>query len=243
MQAVDRAVALLQAVAALPPARATLSELADRCGINRSTAWRLLATLEDGGMVERRGGGYALGLAAAQMAGAASMDALMRRAHPVLARVANTSGETASLAVARRFGLHYVDQAVSTDIVSESWLGRPVPLHATSTGKAYLAWLGDAEVDDYLAGPLPAFTPHTITDPEALRVELQATRQRGFATCMEELTRTAGVAAPILDGRGRPIGAIDIWGPPERVSTARLGALGQLVREAAAEIATLLDPP
>ncbi len=105
IQSVDRAAALLAAVADAAPEPAPVALLAARTGINRTTAWRLLATLEDNALVERRDAGYVLGAALARLAEAASRDALERAAHPVLARVATVSGETASLAVARRSGL------------------------------------------------------------------------------------------------------------------------------------------
>src|SRR5450432_1537772 len=80
VQSVDRALRLLKAVAAsAEPASA--KELAQRCGVNRSTAWRLLATLEGHGLVERDAvtGRYLVGYAAFQIASADDHDALARR--------------------------------------------------------------------------------------------------------------------------------------------------------------------
>ncbi len=91
IQSVDRAVSLLRAVATMPAATPTLAGLAAECGLNRSTAWRLLATLEDHGLVERRDGSYAVGLSAARIGAAFAADGLVRRAHPVIAHLATLS--------------------------------------------------------------------------------------------------------------------------------------------------------
>ena len=119
IQSVDRAAALLKAVAA---SRDPLSvvELAAQCGLNRSTAWRLLATLDSQGLVERDPvtQRYSVGYAIFQIAAAGDHDAFVRRAHPVLQGLANTTGETANLAVAKRFNLVYVDQVEPPQIMS-----------------------------------------------------------------------------------------------------------------------------
>src|SRR5215831_14660749 len=106
VQSVERALALLDAIAAGSPRGSTVAELALACGINRATAWRLLATLEGRGLV---------------------------------------GGDPAILAVGRRSGLVYVDEVAPPAVLTVNWLARPVPLHATSTGKAWLAWLPEHE--------------------------------------------------------------------------------------------------
>src|SRR5262245_18103958 len=141
IQAVDRAAALLKAVADSRQPM-TAAELAEQTGLNRSTAWRLLATVDLHGLVERDpiSQRYGLGYAILQMAAGGDEDALGRRSRPAVERLANETGETACLAVAKRFDLVYVDQVEAPDVMSSNWLGRPAPLHATSSGKAFLAW-------------------------------------------------------------------------------------------------------
>jgi DNA-binding IclR family transcriptional regulator len=242
VQSVDRAAALLRAVAAVAPLGAPVSDLAEACGLNRATAWRLLATLEDNGLVERDGSGtrYVLGLGVARLAASVGLDVLVRRAHPVLARLSEVTGETADLALLRPSGLTYVDEVVPGSVMSASWLGRGVPLHATSSGKAWLAWLPDSEVDDLLPQSLTHYTPTTITEPLALRRELEAIRQRGYGTCRGEFeARLYGVSAPVL-AAGRPIAVISLWGPDDRIPESRFAELGDLVVAAADELAEVL---
>ncbi len=88
VQSVDRALALLAAVAASEQAP-TVAELAERCGLNRSTAWRLLATLESHGMVERASAssGYRVGYGAVRLGAAADEASVVRRVRPVLEKL------------------------------------------------------------------------------------------------------------------------------------------------------------
>ena len=157
---------------------------------------------------------------------------------PVLARLSARTGETADLALLRGRDLTYVAEVRPAAIVSAAWLGRTVPLHATSTGKALLAFLGDAELHRLLPTVLTAHTATTLTDPDALAVELALTRRRGYATCHGELeAHLHGVSAPVLDPAGRVRGVVSVWGPDVRVTADRLPDLGAWAVEAAAEIA------
>ena len=244
IQAVDRAAALLKAVAdsRQPP---TVVELAERTGLNRSTAWRLLATLDQQGLVERDPvtQRYSLGYAILQMAAGGDHDALVRRARPAVERLATATGETASLAVAKRFELVYVDQVEAPTVMSPNWLGRPAPLHATSSGKAFLAWLPPEERAALLTpGRLKRYTPMTITTRPQLEHELEAVRRDGYGICVGELEETLwGVSAAVLNERERPVAIVGVWGPQHRVPRERLPEIGGYAVRAASEIKALLS--
>lgn len=239
----DRAIALLRAIAVLPPEQATLQRVAAEVGLNRSTAWRIIATLEDNDLVERRRGGYAIGLGAAQFSNAISVDGFLRRAKPVISHLAQTSGETCNLAVVRRFGLYYVDQVSGRQDITDDWLGRQIPLHATSAGKAYLLALTDPEVLELLPAQLHRYTRATITSRQALLRDLQQARDRGYARVVgEQEPHTNGVAAPVCDGSGRPVAAVTLWGDRARIPEARLAPLGDLVVETADRLGQVVTP-
>jgi DNA-binding IclR family transcriptional regulator len=244
VQSVDRALRLLDGVAAAAPRGETLAELAAACDINRATAWRLLGTLEAHQLVERdpTTNRYQIGLALVRMSAAAGYDGLVRRAHPILERVSAQTGETADLAVAGLQGVVYVGEVAPPSILSVSWLAREVPLHATSTGKSFLAWLPQDEALGLLELPLRGFTDTTMTDPERLLEELAETRARGYAQCAGELEPTLyGVSAPVLDAKGdRPLAVFSIWGPINRVSVSRFPALGLVAIEAASDVRALM---
>src|SRR6201987_3704951 len=158
IQAVDRAMVLLKAVAAssTPP---TVLEVARRCGINRATAWRLLRTLEHHGLVDRDAvtQRYTVGYGATVVASAVTDDALVRRVRPLLTDLCLRTGEAVTLAVARRFNLVYADQVEPPNMMAPNWLDKPLPLDAASGGKAFLAWLGP----DARGGTPPAGLPRS----------------------------------------------------------------------------------
>lgn len=237
---------LLQAVAAASGRKSTVAALAQACGLNRATAWRILGTLEAHGMVsqDRASGRWSVGLAVADLARSIGIDDLLAVAHPVLVRLSTQTGETADLALLRGGGLTYVDEVRPSAIVSAEWLGRTVPLHATSTGKALLAFSGPGELDRLLPAELTAHTATTIVDRDALAVELDLTRTRGYATCRGELeSHLHGVSAPVLGPAGRPLAVVSIWGPDVRVTADRLPALGRLAVEAADQVAATESLP
>ena len=234
VQSVERAAELLRAVAAASGAASTATALAGAVGLNRTTTWRLLSTLERQRLVtlDRRTGRYALGFGLIDLAGQAR-ESLAGAAQTVLQRIAARCGETSALAVIREGALTYVSESLAGGIVSVTFLGQSVPLHATSTGKALLAFSGPEEVRDLLRLPrgarLPRFTPATITSRTALAEELERTRERGFSVCRGEFEESAwGVSAPVLDTGGRAAAVVSIWGPPERITVKRFPALGAL---------------
>jgi DNA-binding IclR family transcriptional regulator len=241
IQSVDRAVELLEAVAAAPEPE-TAPTLAERCGLNRSTAWRLLATLEHHGLVERdpASNRYSLGFAVLRLAAAAGHEPLVRLAHPVIRRLAEATGETVNVAVARRLELVYADQVQAPHVMAPNWLGHTVPLHATSTGKAFMAALPPAELDALLRQRLERFTETTITDAGALRAELDDVRERGYAVSHGELEPSLwGVSAVARDADLRPAAVISVWGSEARVA-GRLDELGGRTAGTARELGALL---
>lgn len=244
VRSLERAIALINRVADAAPEGDTAANLAQLCGLNRATAWRLLATMEAHGLVERdpATNRYGVGFAVARLAASAGVDALVRRAHHIVVRVAEQTGETADLAVARRHGLTYVDEVAPSSVLSANWLGRPVPLHATSSGKAFLAWLPEAEVGSLLAGGLTAYTDTTIVDRDRLEAELRRTKERGYGVCVGEFEPNLfGVSAPVLDTGGRPVAVFSIWGPQDRVPESRFGPLGVLAVDSAAAVARTIS--
>jgi DNA-binding IclR family transcriptional regulator len=238
VQSVQRAAALLEAIADSPEPQ-TAPDLAERCGLNRSTAWRILTTLEDEGLVARdvATNRYSVGHAITRLA-AAGADSLPRLARPHLEDLSHRTGETVSLAVPRRLQLVYVDQVQAPHVMAADWLGRAVPLHATSTGKALLAWLPPEEIDAAVSQPLARFTERTITDPSRLRDELDRVRRRGYAVSRGELEAALwGASAPVLDRRGRAIAVVSVWGAEGRLRTRGLDELGRAVAATAAAVA------
>jgi DNA-binding IclR family transcriptional regulator len=117
-----------------------------------------------------------------------------------------------------------------------------VPLHATSTGKAWLAWLPEQEARSVLGPVLEGFTDATVTDVSRLLGELGRIRERGYAVSAGELEPAlCGVSAPVLRrGEDRPLAVFSIWGWADRMPPSRFEALGAVAIEAAASVEAAL---
>lgn len=240
IQSVGRAVALLRALSTMAPSEATLGALAERCRLNRSTAWRLLATLRHYHFVEfdQATNSYGIGFAAFHLGGT-GIDSLVRRAHPALIEL-SAGDRRVSFAAPQGLALVHVDvdRVISPNVLLATWRWRQVALHATSTGKAYLAWLPRDEVALVLPARLERYTSTTLVTQQALRNELARTRERGFAIGRGEYkSMLSGVSAPVLNATGRPVAVVCVWGSGSRVREDGFAALGALVMEAAEELA------
>lgn len=243
MQAVDRAMTLLRTVA-MAPEPPSLNDVAIACGLNRSTAWRLLATLEKHAMVERSPATnrYTVGYGAMQLGAAAGHESLARHVRPALRDLQSATGERVSLAVVRGVNLVYADQLDPPDVPPEQWIGRPLALHASSSGKIFLAHLPPEERAGALPTNLPRHTPTTITNRKDLERELRTARERGYATSVgEDVPYSNGVSAAVLDPGARPLAVVNVWGIEQRVPVTRFSALGKAVQATAARVAALLD--
>lgn len=239
VQSVDRAVDLLEALSRAEGSETTVPALARACGLNRATAWRLLATLRGRGLVvlDDSTGRYGIGPGLVALVGGVGASTLVERSRPILESLSRRSGETAALAIPGLTGLAYVDEVMPSSVVAASWCGRAVPIHATSTGKALLAALPEAEAQRMLSAELSRHTSTTITDPAALAEELHASRERGYSTCYGELESSLfGVSAAITDAQDRPVGVLSIWGPSDRLTSDRFSELGQMVAASALEL-------
>lgn len=242
VQSVERATDLLHAVAgATATGAATVRELADATGLNRATAWRILRTLEGRGLVHRdpTTRRYTIGAAVVDLARSVPAETWSSRAHAVLQALALQTRETTALALLDGSDLRYVDQVNSAGSDERDWHGTTAdPLHATSTGKVFLAY-ADRPARQFVEEPLPGYTDTTITSLRELDDELALIRAQGYALCRGEWDGSVwGIAAPLLDKDKRLLGAISCWGPATRGEPERFAALGTLVRDAARSLVT-----
>jgi IclR family acetate operon transcriptional repressor len=239
---VARAIALLDAVAESDSSGARVGELARRIGVNPSTASRLLATLEAGGLVERAPGGpYRLGLRLVALSDRVLGQLDVRdRARPWLIWLVEEAGETATLSVPGGGEAITVDFVPGpSSVVSLARLGRPSVAHATAAGKVVLAFGRVAVPDD-----LPAFTERTITDPTALSGELERVRSAGVAEAVGEREPDLNALAAPVSGRGGELVAIlGLQGPAARLPASTRRALREPLLRAARELGQALGGP
>ena len=179
IQSLDRALRMLRDIASSPQGL-TATEVAERVGINRSTAWRLLGTLEQNDLVVRDDANrYEVGVGVLRLASQARWTSVARAARPILERLAATTGDSAAVSVVFRGGFEVIDQVDGPRALGVRWVGITGPLFHTSPGKLVLATLSDDELEAVLRGPIPATAPGSLTDPVKIRAELEEVRRRG----------------------------------------------------------------
>ena len=192
VRSVDRAAALLLALGE-SHGEAGVTELARRLGLHKSTASRLLATLEKRGLVEQdeESGKYRLGLVVIRLAERAERTLDLRSiAMPELDRLARATRETTGLGVLDGDQLLTVAQADGPNLVAMGdWTGRCVPLHSVAGGKVLLASLPEREVLRLVRRGLDRFTDRTIVNLEPLLEELARVRRRGLRDGVRRVRR------------------------------------------------------
>src|SRR5262249_20812561 len=211
-----------------------VSELAHEMGIHKSTASRLLATLERRRFVRRTGERFVPGLEIVRIARLASAEeALAAAAAPALDSLARETGEAALIGIRRGDEAHFLHQAESEHILSVAdWTGRSTPLHVSAVGKVLVAFGAP------YASPLTRFTPQTITDAEEWERELERVRAGGFAVLVDELEAgLSAVAAPVFDDSGSCVAAGAVPRPTFRFAPS-LQELGEPCKGAAREMAS-----
>src|SRR6478609_4629781 len=180
VQSVDRALTILEVLAR--DGEAGVTEISGELGVHKSTAFRLLATLESHRLVEQDGdrGRYRLGVGNLRLAGAttARLD-LVTEARPVCRQLAADTGETVNIAVRSETSALYLDQvAGSSALQPHNWVGQHIPLHATSNGKVLLSELGEAELKAAVR-ELPRLTDRTVKKRSELKAQLEHIREVG----------------------------------------------------------------
>lgn len=237
-QAALRAIRLLKLFTPAAPEMG-LVEISERAALNKTTTHRLLQALASEAMLERdeANGVYRLGagLMALGVQALSSSD-LRLRARPMLERLAKDSGETATLEVPIDDSMLILDEVAGSHFVGAAGnVGTRWPLHATSTGKALVAF--DEQVMARLSPDLASLTAHTIVRRDDLEEQLSAIRQRGFAESVDELEDGfSGVGTIIRGGLGEVLGTLSICGPTQRLSGPRRARLGETLRSAAAAL-------
>ena len=238
VQSVDRALTILELLA--HGGEAGVTEVAAELGVHKSTAFRLVATLEAHRLVEQTEdrGKYRLGVGVLRMAGATSarLD-VVQEARSVCRQLAADTGETVNIAVLSESSALYLDQvAGSSALQPHNWVGQHIPLHATSNGKVLLSGLDLKALVDLL-GKLSPYTPLTITKKSKLREELALVREQGYALAVDELeVGLTAAAAPIHNAHGDVVASMSVSGPTFRLTEDRIDDVVSKLVEAALEV-------
>lgn len=240
VQSVDRAVSVLEILA--QRGEAGVSEVAGEIGVHKSTVFRLLSALEARGLVEQttQRGKYRLSFGIVRLAGAVTGNFdLSQQARPVLERLAEEVSETVNIAVLNaNFAVNLYQVRGPNAIGADNWVGHLTPPHATSSGKALLAYMAREERDRLLAeAGQKKLAPRTLTSRAALEKDLAVTRERGYAITLEELeVGLHAMAAPIRGYEGDVMAAISASGPAYRFTEERIHELAPVLVQGAQEI-------
>jgi IclR family KDG regulon transcriptional repressor len=243
---VYRAPAVLHAVRLLEafvdgPAEYGISELSRQVGLSKSTVHRLVATLVEVGWLERNPttDKYRLGLKLFELGSAVTARLEVREcALPAMHDLMQRVGETVHLAILDGDHVVYAAKVESQQAIRLFTLvGGHGPAHCTGVGKVLLAHAPAAVVEQVVAAGLPAFTPHTITEPPTLRAHLAEVRRQGYALNLEESELgLVSVAAPVRDHSGTVVAGLSVAGPSHRLPSAKLPGLIAQTMEAAEEV-------
>lgn len=193
----------------------TVSEVAARVGISRAAARRFLMTLEDLGYVGAGKGQRYFLRPRVLMLGYSYLSSLNVGEHiqMLIKRSTELTGRTCSLVVLDGNEIVFIAREISHQpLQMYIRTGDRLPAYATSTGKILLAFLSDAELDVCLAGMnMTPLAKKTVTDPELLKKEILAAREKGYAVAEGEIAPgIASVAVPVRNGDNMVVAALNV---------------------------------
>lgn len=245
VQSVDRAVSVLELLAR--NGEAGITDIAADLGVHKSTVSRLVASLQNRGLVDQvsERGKFTIGFGIVRLAGAATgqLD-LAKLGTPICETLADQLGETVNIAILDGNGAINVSQARGTAAVAtQNWTGQRTPLHATSSGKVLLAMAtrDDEERERLINQPLTRYTPRTIVELDELRNMISSIIEDGYATSYEELELGLhALAVPVYGQRTEVVASISASGPAYRMSRRRIRQISDDLRKGALELSNQL---
>lgn len=240
VQSIERAFALLRALAVGP---AGVTELAERAELPKSTVSRLLAALESEGAVDQveSGGEYRLGNTLADLAGMAAPGYnLVTAARPHLMELTNLTGESSGLSILDEGAVYYLDHVeAEEEVMVRSWTGERIPLHLVPSGLALLAGESSTSLDMHLRRELQRSTKNSVIAPDAIRARVDEVRRQGYVWFHQEFDESiCSVASPVWAQDRSVVAAIHVHGPAYRFpGDSDECEIGRLVHETAQRLA------
>ena len=226
----------------------SLDDLTQLCGLPKPSVYRILGTLQRGGLVQREPDAkrYCIGARLSKLALEVMMRSPQRaRRHAILQQLVTEIGETCNLTMLDGNEVLYLDRVETTSPVRVHLAaGSRVPLHCTASGKLFLSQLPDTQVATLLGpGPYRRFTENTIVDPDALQKALRRIRSEGMGTDVGEfLEGSVALSVPVTDAQGRVCATVAVHGPAPRVTLRSAMAFLPALRRAATAMAGTMVP-
>ena len=221
----------------------SLDDLTQLCGLPKPSVFRILGTLQRGGLVQREPASkrYCIGARLSRLALEVMMRSPQRaRRHAILQQLVAEVGETCNFTMLDGNEVLYLDRVeTSSPVRVHLAAGSRVPLHCTASGKLFLSQLSESQVAT-LPGPGPyrRYTENTIVDPDALQKELRRIRSESIGTDVSEfLEGSVALSVPVTDAQGRVCATVAVHGPAPRVTLRRAMEFLPALRRAALAMA------
>lgn len=245
-QSVIKAFAMLKAFAH-PDEWLTSSELSRRAKLPEASGYRLIQTLEELGAVTRGPRGkYRPGMLLVSLSQKVLIgDLLHDAAQTVVGEISRLHDLTMHVGMLEGGMVTYVAKFwTPTSFDSHTQIGAQLEAYCSGLGKVLLAALPDEQLDNFIMdGELIALTPHTVTDPALLRLQLGEVRRQGYALDDREIrTEMRCLAVPIHDAGGRTIAALSASDAADRMTPERIATLRLALAAAAADIGRKMSP-
>jgi len=245
IRAVERALDVLMCFSITTP-ELTMTQIADKIGINKSTVHRLLATLEAKRFVQRdpHTGMYTPGNRLLQMAYLTlEKNNLSEIAAPHMRRLNEVHRETITLSILDGSEVVYLSVLESPQKVKlAAKPGQRLPAFCTASGKVMMAFSDEAVVQKIFGVGFPEYTKFTVRNTDTLVHVFHLVRERGFAYSEQEFEEGVNaVAAPILDKNNKPLAAIAVAGPAYRLTVERMLEIGPFVAAVGKELSEDLE--
>lgn len=237
VRAVERALQILGCFDDGHPERG-ISDIAQAVGLHKATAHRIVTTLVNYGFLERLADDqkYRLGLELPNLGYKVlrRMD-LRREALPFMRQMVDEWDETCDLSLFDQGKIFYIEVLRGNRALTISAaVGQRLPAHATASGKLFLAYLPEKDLEEILNQPLDAYTDHTVTSPEKLRDQLAKIRDQGYAVDSEEYeSGVCAIAAPIFNRGGQVVAALGCPSPITRMKPDRISEVAASFKETA----------
>ena len=204
-----------------------VTELSKKLKLHKNNVFRILATLQSRNYIEQNKASenYRLGIRCLELGQTfIHQRGMLKQANPVLQELAEKTGETSYVSIMRGNEVVYLDSVEpKTTVRVVSRLGFHMPTHATAAGKVLVAFESEEDLRKRFSGELKSYTKNTFRTVEELFRDLEAVREKGYATDLEEFEEGLRcVASPIRDYTRKVIGALSVSGPAHRLSDEKI---------------------
>ena len=227
IQSINRAAAILALILSSEGAP-TFTEITEATGLAKSTASRLLASLEANRLIAKNEDhSYCAGAMITRFSHSSGPEEdLIARSQSAMELLSEETGEAINLAVLVGEEVQQIAQIDSKYLMGNvNWVGLAVPTHCSAVGKSFLAF-GSAET----SGRLKKRTANSITNKAALEQDLVNVRLRGWALSDSELeVGLTAIGAPIFNSDGLVVAALSVSGPTMRLTKDRVEIIGALI--------------